>query len=229
MTVGVLSLVSVFQNAITCFIRVKMAKSFGPDLQLYMVRLEVLHLRLTRWGEAVGLNKKAADTAKPNTEPLTSDEATVAKSLIEIEKRFEDAVRVIEDLEIGDDIASASLADLGDKKSLVHGLREMSIKRRPRKSVTTKAKWVIYQKDKLSSLIDDLSNLLNDLDHALPTDTAVLTPLCNNEASQLLTSEQLDQAAVTLLEDVATKLDEKLAEAIARQKAQVVTIPCWGL
>ena len=229
MTVGVLSLVSVFQNAITCFIRVKMAKSFGPDLQLYMVRLEVLHLRLTRWGEAVGLNKKAADTAKPSTKPLTSDDATVAKSLMQIEQRFEDAVKVVQDLEIGDDIAFASLADLGDKKSLVQGLREMSIKRRPRKSVTTMAKWAIYQEDKLSSLIDDVSKLQNDLDHVLPTDTAVLTPLCNSEAIQLLTSEQLDQAAVILLEDVAMKLDEKLAEAIATQKAQVGTIPCWEL
>lgn len=226
MTVGVVSLVSVFENAIICFIRVRMAKSFGPDLQLYMVRLEALHLRLTRWGEAVGLNNMGADIAKPNTKPLASDDATVAKSLIQIEQRFEDAVKVVQDLDVGDDIAFASLADLGDKKSLVQGLRNMSIKRRAHTSVTTKAKWVIYQKEKLSSLIDDLSKLLNDLDHALPTGAAVLTPLCNSGASQLLTSEQLDQAAVTLLEDVATKLDEKLAEAIARQKAQVGTIPC---
>lgn len=140
MTVGVVSLVSVFENAITCFIRVRMAKSFGPDLQLYMVRLGVLHFRLTRWGEAVGLNKQVADTAKPSTKPFTSDDATVAKSLVQIEKRFEDAVKVVQDLEIGDDIAFTSLVDLGDKKSLVQGLRDMSIKRRPRTSVTTKAK-----------------------------------------------------------------------------------------
>ena len=188
--IGAVSLLSMFENAITCFTRVKMAKSFGPDLQLFMVRLEVLHLRLTRWGEAAGLNAPSKDNKPPSTNIRTSDQALANKALKQIETRFEHAVKTVQDIDIGEDIA-ASTADLGDKKTLVEGIRAMSIKRHPRTSVTSKAKWVIYQKDKLESLIEDLSKFLNDLDHVLPAETTILTPICDDEASQLLGSEQL--------------------------------------
>lgn len=57
MSISVVALVGLFENAITCFTRVRMARSYGSDLNFLMVRFEVLHLRLTRWGEATGLNK----------------------------------------------------------------------------------------------------------------------------------------------------------------------------
>ena len=96
-------------------------------------------------------------------------------------------------------------------RTLIRCMRTLNIKRRSHVSITDKAKWVIYQKDELSSLSQRLSELLNDLESILPSGAAVLTPIC----------DELDQAAVALLEDVAAKLDGKLADAIARRKAQV--------
>jgi hypothetical protein len=222
MAIGAVSLLSMFENAITCFTRVRMAKSFGPDVQLFMIRLEVLHLRLTRWGEAVGLNKSSKDNKPPVTSLRTSDQALANKALKQIETRFEDAVKAVQDIDIGEDIA-ASTADAGDKKALVKGIRAMSIKRHPRTSVTSKAKWVIYQKDKLEVLIENLSKALNDLDHVLPAESRILTPICDDEASQLLGDERLHQTSVAMLEDVAAELDGKLADAIARHKTRVRT------
>jgi len=220
MAIGVVSLVSIFENALTCFTRLRMAKSFGSDLQLFMVRLEVLHLRLTRWGEAVGLNKSLKENKTPSINLRTSDRPLAKRALEQIQGRFEDDAKVMQDIDMEEDVA-ASTADLGDKKTLVEGIRAMSIKRHARTSVTTKAKWVIYQKDKLESLIEDLSKFLNDLDHVLPAGSAALMPICDDEASQLLDNEALHQAAIAMLEDVAAKLDEKLAGAIARHKARV--------
>ena len=121
MAIGVVSLVSMFENALTCFTRLRMAKSFGSDLQLFMVRLEVLHLRLTRWGEAVGLNKPAKDNKAPSIKLRTSDQTLAKKALEQIQGRFEDAAKVMQDIDMGEDVP-ASTADLGDKKTLVEGI-----------------------------------------------------------------------------------------------------------
>lgn len=218
MAISLVSLVSVFENAITCFARVRMAKTFGSDLQLFMLRLEVLHLRLTRWGETLGLNKPIKEIRTPSTEAQT----LAIKLLKQIKAHFEDAVKVVEGLDIGEDVA-ASTADLGDKKTLVERMHAMSIKRHPRTSVMTKAKWVIYQKDKLSSLVEELSTSVDQLAEVLPADTETSTQMCDDEASQLLDNEGIQQASVFMLEDVTAKLDGKLADAIARHKSKVST------
>jgi len=220
--IGILPLVSLFENAIACFTRVKMAKSFGPDLQFFMVRLEVLHLRLTRWGKALGLNKPTKDNQAPNTNLPTSDQKLATKVLEQIKTRFEDAAKVVQDVDIGEDLA-ATTADLGDKGALVEGLRTMSIKRHPRPSTMTKAKCVIYQKERLSDLIEDLSKSLNELDQVLPADSAGLTQICDEEAGELLDRVAISEAAVALLEDVTAKLDRQLGDAIARRRAPVST------
>ena len=80
---------------------------------------------------------------------------------------------------------------------------------------------MIHQKEKLGSLIEELSELLNDLDRVQPADVTVLTPICDDEASKLLENERLRQASVAMLEDAPGKLDGRLADAIARHKAKV--------
>ena len=73
MAVGVVFLVSMFENAITCVSRVRMAETFVSDLQLSLVRLEVLHLRLARWAKAVGLNSLPKDNNAANNKPGVKD------------------------------------------------------------------------------------------------------------------------------------------------------------
>lgn len=222
MSISVVALVGLFENAITCFTRVRMARSYGPDLNFLMVRFEVLHLRLTRWGEVAGLNKPSEDNKAPSTNLSTSDQTLAKMALEQIKTRFHDATKFLQDIDIGEDVV-ASATDLGDKKTLVERMRNLSIKRRPRTSAVAKAKWVIYRKDELSSLIRDLSNCLNDLDHVLPAGSASLTPICDEEVGQLFSNEGLHQASAKMLEDVAAEFDGKLADAIARHKTNVST------
>lgn len=220
MSISVVALVGLFENAITCFTRVRMVRSYGPDLNFLMVRFEVLHLRLTRWGEVAGLNKPSEDNKAPSTNLSTSDQILAKKALEQIKTRFHDAAKFLQDIDIGEDVV-ATAVDLGDRKTLVERMRSLSMKRRPRTSAVAKAKWVVYQKDELSSLIGDLSNSLNDLDHVLPAGSASLTPICDEEVSQVFSNEGLHQASVKMLEDVAAELDGRLADAIARHKTNV--------
>jgi hypothetical protein len=90
MSISIVALVGLFKNAITCFTRVRMAKTYGSDLEFLMVRFQVLHLRLTQWGEAAGLDKSSEDDKAPNTNLHTSDLALAIKALEQIKNRFND-------------------------------------------------------------------------------------------------------------------------------------------
>jgi hypothetical protein len=114
MSISIVALVGLFKNAITCFTRVRMAKTYGSDLEFLMVRFQVLHLRLTQWGEAAGLDKSSEDDKAPNTNLHTSDLALTIKALEQIKNRFNDASTFLQDINIGEDVV-ASTADLGDK------------------------------------------------------------------------------------------------------------------
>jgi hypothetical protein len=74
-------------------------------------------------------------------------------------------------------------------------MRDLSIKRHSRTTVTIKAQWVIYQKDRLSSLVEELSKLLSSLEHIMPLNALNPTPICDEEVNQLLNDNQLDQSA----------------------------------
>jgi hypothetical protein len=69
-SLGVSIIVPLFQAAVTCFTCVRIAKSFGSDLQTYTLRLEVLHLRLSRWGKVVGLTGEVDDVRNLKTKVL---------------------------------------------------------------------------------------------------------------------------------------------------------------
>jgi hypothetical protein len=98
--IGATFLLSVFENAIACFMCFKLAKSFGPDLQLYMVRLEVLHLRLIRWREVAGFSEE------PTSKPHKGNGIPIAQLLLLFERHFEEAARAVQDLDVGDDIVT---------------------------------------------------------------------------------------------------------------------------
>jgi hypothetical protein len=48
LSVSVVALVSLFDTALDCFKRVKVAKAFGTDYQTYVLRLQNLRLRFSR-------------------------------------------------------------------------------------------------------------------------------------------------------------------------------------
>jgi hypothetical protein len=82
LSVSVVALVSLFDSALNCFKHVKVAKSFGSDYQTHVLRLQNLRLRLSRWGEAVGLGKQSTANDRPRTTALSNSEMEQAKELV---------------------------------------------------------------------------------------------------------------------------------------------------
>jgi hypothetical protein len=71
LSVSVVALATIFDSALNCFKHVKVAKSFGVDYQTYVLRLQNLQFRLSRWGETVGLGKDvtAHEQSTPSSLP----------------------------------------------------------------------------------------------------------------------------------------------------------------
>jgi len=61
LTVGVVALAGLFNNAVDCFEYVQLGRNFGKNFQTSLLRLDNARLRLSRWGQSVGLSGDLGD------------------------------------------------------------------------------------------------------------------------------------------------------------------------
>jgi hypothetical protein len=215
--VSVVALVSLFDSALNCFKHVKVAKSFGSDYQTYVLRLQNLRLRLSRWGEAVGLGKQSTANDRPRATALSKSEVEQAKELVgHIIRLFSDTEELAEkyaakqsDLVVVDEDTDG-LRDVG---KLCQKMRDICFRRQRESSAATKAKWSIFSKDKFIELVGNIQSLIDDLVNLFPAETRVSMEqnLCDQEARELR-----DEKALPALQTLALTQDVRLAEAIAK-------------
>ncbi|KAI7259286.1 hypothetical protein KC343_g2332 [Hortaea werneckii] len=215
--VSVVALVGLFDNALNCFKHVKVAKSFGSDYQTYVLRLQNLRLRLSRWGEAVGLGEQFAAGDQPTTSVLPDAEVKQAKELIgHIIRLFSDTEELAEKFadKHSELVAIDEDADgLGDARQLCQKMHNICIRRQRQSSAVTKARWSLYSKEKFVELVENLQFLVDDLVNLFPGETKVSIEekLCDQEARELR-----DEKALPKLQALAREQDVRLAEAIAK-------------
>ena len=217
LSVSVVALVSLFDTALDCFKRVKVAKSFGTDYQTYLLRLQNLRLRFSRWGEAVGLGKQSTAVDQPTTSVLSESEVKQAEAVVgHIIRLFSDTEGLAakytgkeSDLVVMDEHADG-LSDVG---KLCQKMRDICLRRQREASVAMKAKWSLFSKDKFIELIGSIQSLVEDLVNLFPTETRVIMEqnLCDQEARQLR-----GEKALPTLQTLALTQDVRLAEAIAK-------------
>lgn len=223
--VSVIALVGLFDDALSCFKHVKVAKSFGSDYQTCILRLQNLRLRLSRWGEAVGLGKQSITVGQPRTSALSESEVKQAEVLVgHIIGLFSDTEELAEKYagKQSDLVAIDEDADgLGDAGRLCQKLRNICVRRQGESSAATKVKWSLFSKDKFVELVGNIQSLVDDLVDLFPVETRVSMEenLCNQEARELRYEK-----ALPMLQALALRQDVRLAEAIARL-AQGVRTP----
>jgi hypothetical protein len=223
--VSVVALTGPFEIALDCFKHVKVAKSFGSDYQSYVLRLQDLRLRLSRWGEAVGLGKQPTATDQPRTSTLSEPNVKEAEELVSrVARLFSGAETVAErytgkqhDLVVVDE----DVDGLGDVGKLCQKMRDICLRRQRGSDTVTKAKWSFFPKDKFTELIGDLKSLINNLVGLFPEEARVSLEesLCGQEAKELR-----NEKALPTLQTLALEQDAHLAEAIAKL-TQVVRLP----
>lgn len=56
-TVGIVGLIGTFTACVDCFDYIYIGRRLGRDYETSMIKLDLIRLRFTRWGEAAGLNQ----------------------------------------------------------------------------------------------------------------------------------------------------------------------------
>ncbi|KAN0107828.1 Prion-inhibition and propagation domain containing protein [Hyaloscypha variabilis] len=225
--VGVVSLAGLFSTAVEAFEYVQLGRSFGQNFQVNLLRLDVLQLRLSRWGEAVGIQEDLETIKSLQQKDVTADEKATAEKLIGmILSLLEDAKK--KSTGLGGDVFNEQ-ADMEKSALSLHDkMRKLCRIRQRGTRLSTKFKWAIYDEKHLRKLVEDITNLIDSLVSLFPAAKTAMETLYTSEAKEL-GSEASD---VPILKDAAAQVDDELIrfieETLKKQSTQSNTFINYG-
>ena len=217
LSIGVLGLATRFNEAISTFNTVQAGRKFGEDVSTCFIKLDAHQLRLSRWGEAVGLSN-IQDTATLNQVfEATRDQRRAEMLLGQVLHLFENAEKTSKALQGPESIARDTLFAPDSTDSLSRSMKALAVERQNTAKFKTKAKWALYKKDQFTELIDDLGSLVKDLEQLFPATLAKRQRLAEEEVAQIATTPE-DR---TRLADIASS--PEVGDALLQEAIQKVS------
>jgi hypothetical protein len=220
LAVGIVALAGLFNNAIDCFEYVRLGRAFGTNFQTSLLKLDNARLRLSRWGESVGLdgdfsNAHAIKLAIGPPEDLTAAERVLSQIMDlfanaeGISKKYRSRTGEADwNLVVLD--ATTDMEPLG--QSLHEKMRTMSIKRQNSTPLRQKVQWALYEEKHFKRLIEDVTDLVNDLVQLFPAVLEEQRRLCRTEVSMIGSRDSL-----FALRDITTIQDKDLDQAVVEK------------
>lgn len=196
----------------------------GQRFGLCLAKVEAAQLRLTRWGEPIGLleNKiSLAGGAYKDAEVIKAYEW-----LRQNEISFEEARQVSEKYAEkqrkkgkNEDLVLMGEEDGYRFQGLVRDMTIIAIERQKKLSLKRKLTWALHGKEAFENLVDDLVTLINNLVELFPSNKPRLEELCNQEVQELEKDNVLDLVEVLKNDDKRLKNtdDEILSKALDEQ------------
>jgi hypothetical protein len=226
---GAAGLAGLFVPCVDCFEYIQFGRRFGKDYEACLVKLDVVRLRLSRWGVAVGL---LVDSTEPrpffSSRRATDTEVElVALILGQIKDAFDEVETTSNMLRMkAKQLNSAELeiwdpnTDLAPRFQSIHfKTRAMALRRQNRTNFFQKAAWALYEKKKFDRLIEDVTGFVDSLEKEFPGAEKRQKALCEHEVSEISDGDSLK-----LLGDIAGCDDTLLTEAITATLAARGTI-----
>ncbi|KAF2022631.1 small s protein [Setomelanomma holmii] len=219
LVVGVVALAGLFNNTVECFEFVQLGRAFGKNFQTSQLKLDNARLRLSRWGKSLGLDGDVRDTV--SLQGRFESEANVkhAEALLgQIVELFAEAEGVSNRYKSRTAPQDGSLVvydpqtDLDPAVAKLHDkMRQLAVERQNQSGVRQKAKWALYQEKQFIRLIEDITELVNDLDNLFPAAQQSQRDLCDIEVSTIGEGE-----GVSVLREIAAAQDKLLGQAITK-------------
>ena len=224
LVVGGVALASLFSACVDCFEYVQLGRNFGNSHQKCLLKLDVVRLRLSRWGESVrltGENDRKAPTFSIST--ASEMDLQAAKSLLgEIVADFQDVEKIsqryLTKAKCNESTAIAGAASIPENTSLEalgSQMRNLAIRRQKQSSIKQKFKWAVYEEKNFNRLIEDLTGLVNDLVELFPAAKPTQEHLCAVEVSEI--AESQDVQTLYVLENVSAGVDNVLSHQVAEK------------
>jgi len=217
LAIGALGLASLFNNVVDCFEYVQIGRSFGKSFQTSLLKLDIARLRLSRWGQAVGLVHLDDIQSLDGTKLSPQDIPGANKILGQIEELFADtegiSKRFMQHAPVDQSLALYdSTTDLEETAASLHKkMRDLAIRRQSKAGLRQKAKWALYEEKHLTRLIEDITTLVDSLVTMFPAAEAAQKILCDVEVSEMNVENSLP-----LLKGAAADQDKLLSDAISK-------------
>jgi hypothetical protein len=203
LAVGILGLAGLFNNAVDCFEYVHLTRSFGKNYQTSLLKLDNARLRLSRWGEAVGLNTvgRIEDVTSLQSTSISKDDIPKAEKVLgELIRLFKETEEKAAEYKIGKSSNELQVhndnTDLDPLTSSLHlQMRNLSINRQNRTPLRKKVKWALYDEQHFKDLIGKITTLANDLVDLFPAAEEKQVYLGNSEVQAFSESFRVLEAA----------------------------------
>jgi len=205
-------LASLFNNAIDWFEYIYIGKNFGPRFRASLLRLDNARLRLSRWGDAVGLSGGVDDATISNSSNWTETEKHQAEQTLRVILEHFDAAKKIsvnfrhsktqEDPSVRENDVKTDLDPMG--QFLHDKMRNLSIRRQNRTSLFKKARFAIYDEKHLAELINKISSLTDELIKLFPPKEDQQQQLCKGEMAEFTDSFRVLSAAAKGQDELLT-------------------------
>ena len=218
LTVGVVALAGLFNNAVQCFEFIQLGRGFGKSFQTNLLQLDNARLRLSRWGSSLGLsdNLQGAQSLEERFGPQPVEQARAL--LGQILELFGEAESVSDKYKSRAKANDGRLAtynaqtELDSATANLHNqIRQLSVERQNRTGLRQKAKWALYEEKSFRRLIEDVTELTHSLVELFPAAQEVQQRLCDHEVSSIGANE-----AIPVLREIAAKQDRFLEDAISK-------------
>lgn len=228
------SSISILRFILDCINNVQLAREFEDEFERCQLKLDILQIRLSRWGEAVGLihsdgTQPTADGGavgskhiSRNQEKTEGDKAqqtliSIQDTLERVQKAQKNAERSLKKMKAGlvaDESANQTL-DPNNMPMYVKRIRTQFDKfLQKRKTQTIKAldsvKWVMYKKSHFDKLIEDISGFAGDLESLLTEEEKQKLRDLSKEECNGLNTPNLEE-----VKDVAEGCDPWLEDTAA--------------
>jgi hypothetical protein len=167
-TAGAIGIAAAFTACVDVFEYVHLGRRFGKDYQTNQLKLTLLRLRLSRWGEAVNIY---SDPQLGNSTASKAEIQAAKDTLLQILVLFDDSNKISKKFKIRDDAGPAAPDDSGADVAVLavnNKMRDLATKRQKGTSLLKLASWSIHHGTAFKTLIDDISGLTDNLEALFP-------------------------------------------------------------
>ncbi|CZR66741.1 related to Heterokaryon incompatibility protein s [Phialocephala subalpina] len=209
---GALSVAALFNNCVDCFEYIQLGRHFALDFERCLLKLDIIKIRLGRWGQAVAINDNLCfATDSPDGVAARQVQAI----LEEIVLLFQTVQKSSKRYKIGAE--QENLACLEDKdmppvlRRLHSRLGAVARQRQKQTSLFKKAAWALYDAKNFDKLVKEITGLVESLEKLHPVETT------RRRLAEMEIEVVDDEPSLLALQDVAAGTDSVLSEAVAQK------------
>ncbi|KAL3455859.1 prion-inhibition and propagation-domain-containing protein [Aspergillus heterothallicus] len=205
-----------FNDAVQSFDFIQMGAHFGQSFQTSVLKLDVVRLRLTRWGQSVGLADVHDDVKRLQMTNLAPESREQVQDLLaQVLELFAEAEAASKRLRRRNPSVAAldPATELDSLSASLHKkMGDLAKKRRGKSQLEQDQLTIMYEEKNFMRLIEDISELVDGLVELFPGKQEEQRKLCEEEVSVM----NIDENALSLLKEVAAAHDKLLNDAVVK-------------